>query len=112
MIVERILKGAHDAYRVFLGRRDIAPNAAKEGGAGFGAEAAGDFLFDFDHADISLGLIIVKRHVEVAHKGEHFPFVLRQSIQQILRWRLFRSASFLFDTDGLLGRRVGFETLL
>ena len=41
---------------LFVQRRQVAADAAKELSALRRTEASGDFLLDFDHADVALGL--------------------------------------------------------
>ena len=96
VIVECILYGVQDPYGIFLGRGDVASNAAENGSPLLCTETSRDFLFDFDHSNITFGLVIVKRDAKVIHKGKHFAFVLAQPIQQIFGWGLFGSAPFLF----------------
>ena len=111
-VVEGILDGINHPLRVFLDRRDISSDAAENGRPCFGSKAARDFLFDFNHAEISFGLIIVKGHAEVVHKGEDFAFVLAESIQEILGWRLFGPSTLLFDAGLLPGWGIGLQSLL
>jgi len=39
-------------------RREVTADAAEHGHSIFGAEATGDLLLDFDHAQISLRLVV------------------------------------------------------
>ena len=48
----------------------IATNARKSLSSNQAAEAAGDFLLHLDHAQISLGQIIVKIHPQILQEGE------------------------------------------
>jgi hypothetical protein len=63
------------------------------------------------HADVALCLVVIKWHGEIVHKGQHFPFVGHQAVEQVLGWALF-DAPALF---GLLGcdhrRRIGLQPL-
>lgn len=47
----------------------------------FGTTAVGHFLFEFDHADIALSLVVVKGCVEVRPKSQGFLPVGLQAIQ-------------------------------
>lgn len=44
---------------------EIGAVDAERVGALGGAEAAGDFLLEFGHADIAFGLVVVERHLRV-----------------------------------------------
>jgi len=42
------------------------------------------FLFQLGHADIALGLVVIKRNLKIIHKCQHHVRVISQSIQQVL----------------------------
>lgn len=56
---------------MLLGRGDITPNPAKDLSPPEGMEGPGDLLLGLDHADITLGLIVVERHPEVVHEAQY-----------------------------------------
>src|SRR4051794_31871124 len=61
------------SYRVIRRKqgRQVAANAA-EGDRAFGtAESTGDFLLDFEHANILLSQVIVKRHMQVMEEAQN-----------------------------------------
>jgi hypothetical protein len=96
------LKGIDNRLSILAGGRDVPTNLTEVVSAIFGSEGARDFLFDFDHAYISLALVIVKRHAKVVHKGQHLRLVVLEAVKQILGWRLFDPAPFFW-----LLRRLG-----
>ena len=63
----------------------IATNARKSLSSSQAAEAAGDFLLHLDHAQISLGQIIVKIHAQILQEGENGFLLFAQAIEQIAR---------------------------
>src|SRR5438045_3849052 len=83
--------------------RQVTANTAEHRHSLFGAEAPGDLLLHFDHAQISLGLVVVKRHGKIEQEAQHGPFALREPIQQIARRTLFRSPRFSLPLFRLLG---------
>src|SRR5256885_10160890 len=70
-------------------RRDVRTNLAKDFCTHTGAKATRDFLLDFHHSDISLSLIIIKRDVEIIHKGERFFTIITESVKQVFCLGLF-----------------------
>src|SRR2546423_12304050 len=70
----------------------IATNARKSLSSTQAAEAAGDFLLHLDHAQISLGQMIVKIHPQILQEGEHGFLVFAQAIEQIARLTLLASS--------------------
>ena len=60
------------------------------------AKPSGDLLFDFDHPDIPLPLVIVKRHAKVRHERQHLAFEVTKTEQQVHRRRLY-SADRVFS---------------
>src|SRR5437667_11685811 len=94
--------------------RKVTADAAEHGHSMFSAEATGDLLLNFDHAQISLGLVVVKRHSKIVQEPEHSPLSLGESIQQITSRALFGSSRCslrMFRFARCRGRRVGEVTL-
>jgi len=58
------------------------------------AKGAGDFLLDFDHPNIALSQIVVKRHIQIVQKRENRILMGTQAIQQIASGMLPGLASF------------------
>src|SRR5256714_10284394 len=83
--------------------RQVTANTAEHRHSLFGAEAPGDLLLHFDPAQISLGLVVVKRHGKIDQEAQHGPSALREPIQQIARRTLFRSPRFSLPLFRLLG---------
>ena len=54
---------------LLAGGRDVAADATEDGGALAGAEAPRHLLFEFDHAQVALGLIVVERDVKIVHES-------------------------------------------
>src|SRR5208283_1065406 len=52
------------------------------------AEAAGDFLAHFDHANVLLGLVVGEGHASIPQEGQDVPVKILQPIQQISRLAL------------------------
>jgi hypothetical protein len=52
-----------------------------------------DFLFDLDHSEIAFSKIVVKGNAEVVQEGQDRGFVFVKPVEQVLRWRLFGTAS-------------------
>ena len=63
------LQSGEQVYTLLAQRGQVPANAAEGNRSRFAAERAGDLLLHFDHANISLGLVIVKRHSEVFQEG-------------------------------------------
>src|SRR3954469_15242840 len=54
-----------------LGRRgEVGAHRGEVLGAGEGAQAAGDLLLDLDHADVTLGRVVVEGHPEVGGEAQ------------------------------------------
>ena len=60
----------------------VAPHAGKSAGSFRGAEGAGDFLLQFDHAHVPFGQIVIEGHTQVGGKAQHFIAVLEQARHQ------------------------------
>ena len=56
-------------------RRDVAADLTEALGSLLGAKTPRDLLVQLHHADVSLRLVVVKWHVKIVHKGQHFPLV-------------------------------------
>ncbi len=65
----------------------IAANATKGLCSSETAEAARDFLLHFDHAQVMLGLTIIKRNREVLAESQYRLLIVEQSLEQI--WAAF-----------------------
>jgi hypothetical protein len=89
---ECLSKRREEGNVLFSQRREIATNAAEHGNSWLGAEAAGDLLLHLDHAQVSFGLVVVKRHRKIMEEPKHLPLSLRETIQQIARRALFGSS--------------------
>src|SRR5437763_17171476 len=72
----------------------IATNTRKSLSSNQAAEAPGDFLLHLDHAQISLGQIIVKVHPQILQEGEDGFLLFAQTIEQIARITLFAATPF------------------
>src|SRR5579885_2671868 len=78
----------------------IATNARESMCPGQRAEAAGDLLLDFDHAQIALGQVVVKRHPQIFQKGQHGVLIGAQAIQQIAGRTLFDASAMPWRSRG------------
>src|SRR5947209_2479826 len=83
---------------LFAQGRQVATNAAKGVGACQTAEAAGELWLQFDHAQIALGQIVVKIHLQILQEAEDRLLMFAHPVQQI-------TCSTLFDPP--LGSRGG-----
>src|SRR5258708_36487469 len=72
----------------------VATNASKGLSESLAAEAAGDFLLHLDHAEISLGQVIVKIYPQILHDGEAAFLLFADAIETIARDTLFDSTTF------------------
>src|SRR6266566_9819062 len=95
-----VLKCREPCDPLLTERGEITANATEHGHPLFCAEAARDFLLHFDHAQIALREVVVKRDSKIEQEPQHRPLALAESIQQIARRALFGSPSC-----ALLGRR-------
>jgi hypothetical protein len=68
---------------LLAGGGHVAAEAAEALRASQGAPAAADLLLQLGHADVSLGLVVVKRHPEVGGKAQHLLAVIVQAGQQV-----------------------------
>lgn len=57
-------------------------NATKHDDALLEAYAARDFLLDFDHAQVALGLVVIKGYSKVMQEPQHRLLVLREAISK------------------------------
>jgi len=87
---------------LFVESGEVGANGAKGGGSLQSAEAAGDLLFDFAHADRLFGDIIGERRIGVESKSEHIVLIRTQARQQIRCIALPSSTA----SAGRRGRRV------
>jgi hypothetical protein len=85
---------------------------AKGFGTTFRPETSGYLLLDLHHPNSLFGLIIVKWHLKIIHKGKYCGFVVIQSIQKIFGWALFLWPALLFANLGWSWWRVRKQALL
>ena len=74
--------------------REVAANTTEHGDPLLRSETARNFLLHFDHAQITLSLIIVKWNRKIEQEAQHGPLALREAIQQIARRILFGSSCY------------------
>src|SRR5947199_7802890 len=104
MACEGLTKCREQFEALLVQRRKVAANAAKHGHSLFGAEAARDLLLHFDHAQIALGLVVIKRDGKIEQEPEDHPLPPRESIQQIACRALLGSPWFSLPLFRLLRR--------
>ena len=75
---------------------DVAADGAESLGSGEGSEASAYFLFEFGHAYVSFGWVVVEGYAEVVHEPEGFSLVVPQAVEQVFGRGLFASSSPLF----------------
>lgn len=90
---------------MFTNSIDIAAQAEEAFCAGGGAEAARDFLPDFEHAEDLLGVVVGEGDAEIAEEGERRFFVTAQAVQEVESLALFWAAAA--GGGGSSGRRIG-----
>lgn len=90
---------------IFTGRIDIAAQAEETFCARGSAEAAGDFLSDFEHAEDLLGVVVGEGDAEIAEEGERRFFVKAQAVQEVKSLALFWAAAA--GSGGASRRRTG-----
>src|SRR5579875_1985348 len=82
----------------------VATNAAKGLSSSLAAKTPRNLLLHLDHAEIALGLVVIKRHGKVDGKAQHRIAVEGQPVQQIACRMLF--ASSLLFWNGFLHNRI------
>ena len=87
------LQSRQQRHALFAQRGQIAANARKGLRSRTAAEAAGDLLLHFDHAQIALGQIVIKIHAEVFQEEQDRLLVFTQPIQQIAGGTLFAASA-------------------
>ena len=108
MTTESGLQSRQQRQALFAQRRQIAANATKGLSSSQTAEAPGDLLLDFDHAQISLGEIIVKIHTQILQEGENRLLVFAQPIKQIAGSTLFASPPSTRRPNGMRMQPIAF----
>lgn len=88
-------QGSKHRATLFAHGGEIAANDTKGRGPLLTAKGAGNLLLDLDHAQISFGLVIGKRHQQIIQESEHLLGPVEKSVQKVFRVILFGSASFL-----------------
>src|SRR5579875_3540101 len=83
------LQSRQERKPLFAQGRQIAANAAKGLGSDQRAEAAGDLLLHFDHAQVALGLIVVKIDTQIFQEAEDGFLMFAQAVQQVAGRTLF-----------------------
>src|SRR3990172_1543767 len=76
-------ESVEDRVTLLTQRREVAANTAEVISAVRATEAAGDLVLDFQHPQIALSLIVVKRHPEVVEEGQHGRAMRHQPVEQI-----------------------------
>ncbi len=71
MTNKSLLQRSKDRKPLLMQRGKIAANATEADETLWGAEAARDLLLYLDHAQIPLGLIVIKRHGEIEQEAQH-----------------------------------------
>ena len=74
---------------IFAGGRDIAADLAEDFRAHIAAEPARHFLLDFNHPNVAFRQIIIKRHLKIPHKCQHFFGMVSQAVEQVFGEALF-----------------------
>src|SRR5947207_5229783 len=109
MTTESGLQSRQQRQALFAQGGQIAENATKGLSSSQTAEAPGDLLLDFDHAQISLGEIIVKIHTQILQEGENRLLVFAQPIKQIAGSTLFASPPSTRRPNGMRMKPIAFS---
>src|SRR5579875_1477571 len=102
------LQSRQERKPLFAQGRQIAANATKGLGSGQRAEAAGDLLLHFDHAQVALGLIVVKLDTQIFQKAEDGFLMFAQAIQQVAGRTLFDAPTASRWGGRSWGKLIGF----
>ncbi len=108
MTNKRGLQRGQQGQTLFAERGQVATNARKGVSTRDAAKAAGDFLLHLDHAQISLGQVIVKIHAQIFQKAEDGFLVCAQAIEQIARVTLFAATAFARGRGGPRVKQIPF----
>src|SRR5512135_3088164 len=87
------LQGGKQRHALLAQGGQVATNASKRLCASPSSEAARDLLLDFDHAQISFRLVVIKRDTQVFQKRQNGVLVFAQAIKQIACGALFDSSA-------------------
>src|SRR6266849_4533143 len=93
MTAQRGLQRDEQIQALLAQRRQVASDATKGRRSRFAAEGARDLLLNFDHPNIPLRLVIVKRHDKAVQEGQYDFLVVDQAVKQVACRTLF-GASF------------------
>src|SRR5919108_3992502 len=91
MTSKRVIESREQYHSLLTERGEVTANATEHRHPVFGTETPRDLLLHFDHAQIALRLVIVKRHGKIVQEAQHGPLPSREAIQQIARRALFGS---------------------
>src|SRR5262249_14190885 len=83
----------------------LAPDARERLGARIRTEGAGNFLWDLEHAQVLLGLVVVEGDGAVVEEGEHRRLVHPEALEQVA-WGGLLGATLLLPRWSLR-RRIG-----
>ena len=72
----RCRKGCENIPALFAGGGENGTQGGERLGTGVGAEAAGDFLSDFHHAEVSFRLIVGEGHGGIVEEPQRIIFVI------------------------------------
>src|SRR3989442_935984 len=74
---------------------EVATDATKGKRASVAAKGPGDFLLNFDHAEILFGPIVGKGHSEIGHEQQDALGIALEAVQQVRGFAVFDSSSML-----------------
>jgi len=78
---------------VFSGGGEVGTEPGEALGTEEGAEAAGDFLLEFDHADVLFSLVVGKGDTDVVKESEDGGLVPVEPVEDVLGFGLFSAAT-------------------
>jgi len=75
-------QGVEEREAVLGGGGQVAADGAELPGAGHGAQAAGDFLPELDHADVALAAVVIRWRAEIAGEPQVVVLAVDQAASQ------------------------------
>ncbi len=81
---------------MFANGGEVSANAGEHLSAGEGAESAGDFLLDLDHADVAFGLVVSEGDMGVLEESQNGELVLLKAEQKVEGFGTFLTPRALY----------------
>ena len=103
---EKVSDGRKSGEAIFAGGRNKRQNSSEIIGAVFSAEATGNFLFDFEGANITFSLIISERDDKIDEEKEPIKFAFDKAVNERTNLTPFDATPFdrVFFVDRVEGQ--------